>query len=144
MGSRVVHLKGKEVTTNLSGVGSCPKTPRLQSEDDALDWAQPPSLPGIPSQSPAPHCFGLQHQALWVVPLLSSSLLHPLLILCPVLQAPALGPTHLGIQFLGFLSQLLLPHYLLLLFAGFILLFCFLRIMKDGGGMCVCVCVCMW
>ena len=73
------------------------------------------------------------------------------LSLCPVLQAPALGPTHLGIQFLGFLSQLLLPHYLLLFLAGFILLFCFLRTKKDGvcvykDGVCVlrvCVCVCV-
>lgn len=137
MGSRAEHLKGRKSPLTYHGAGSCPK---MQSEG-VLNCAWQPSLYpclGILSQSTSPHPFGRQPQALWVVCGLQFSISSPPSFAPPppnpppVIQAPALGPTHLGIQFLGFLSQLLLPHYLLLLLAGFILLFCFLR--TVGGG----------
>lgn len=62
-----------------------------------------------------------------------SGFLHPQFFVLP--SKPALGPTHLGIQLLGFLSQLLLPHYLLLFLTGFILLFCFLREDQERGSL---------
>lgn len=51
-----------------------------------------------------------------------------------LLPGPASGHTHLGIQFLGFLGQLLLPHDLLLPLARFVLLLRFLEPQKVRGG----------
>lgn len=70
-----------------------------------------------------------------VFQVLSGSLFPEASVFFVLPSRPALGHTHLGIQLPGFLSQLLLPHYLLLFLASFILLFCFLRENQERGSL---------
>lgn len=135
MGSRGEHLKDMESPLTYHGERSCPE---VQSEcPESCVAAQPPSCLGIPPKAPLPIPLdasprpsgwsGLQFS-------ISSPSICSTPLILPLVSWPCSRPTHLGIQFLGFLSQLLLPHYFLLLLAGFILLFCFLRTVMVGVG----------